>query len=295
MELKILALEKIVEDPDQPRKVLDDATLAGLADSIRQHGLLNPITVTPLAGVEGYRIVTGERRWRASQLAGLFEIPCVVAEPAEDTASRVSEQLVENLQREDLAPLDKARAIQTLKETLAATNREVSQRLGVSERTVGYLLDLLGLPEAIGEQIVNVGPRPAEGQLTEKHGRFLKQLNDQPDLQAHLVEKIRGEKLSADDAGKVVKAIREHPDKAEALLGGKFEEIPSILGISREEAPSFSVGGAFLKQLDRIPGILDEIKLEKASMADLPSIEGKLIAARESLDRKLAEVRAALG
>jgi ParB family transcriptional regulator, chromosome partitioning protein len=294
MELQLIALDRIVEDPDQPRKVLDDASLAGLADSIRQHGLLNPITVVSLAGVDGFRIVTGERRWRASQLAGLFEIPCIVTLPAEDTAARVSEQLVENLQREDLAPLDKARAIQTLKETLDATNREVGQRLGVSERTVGYLLDLLALPEAIGEQIVNVGSRPADGQLTEKHGRFLKQLNDQPDLQAHLVEKIRGEKLSADDAGKVVKAIRENPDKASALLDSKFEEIPSILGISREEAPNFSVGGAFLKQLDRIPGILDEIKLEKASIADLPSIEGKLLAARESLDKKLAEVRAAL-
>lgn len=294
MELQLIALSRIVEDPDQPRKVLDDASLAGLADSIRQHGLLNPITIVPLEGVDGFRIVTGERRWRASQLAGLFEIPCIVAAPAEDTAARVSEQLVENLQREELAPLDKARAIQVLKENLDATNREVGQRLGVSERTVGYLLDLLALPEAIGEQIVNVGSRPADGQLTEKHGRFLKQLNEQPDLQAHLVEKIRGEKLSADDAGKVVKAIRENPDKAEALLDAKFEEIPSILGLSREEAPSFSVGGAFLKQLDRIPGILDEIKLEKASMADLPSIEGKLIAAREALDKKLAEVRASL-
>jgi ParB family chromosome partitioning protein len=295
MELTIIAIEKIVEDPDQPRKVLDDAALAGLADSIRQHGLLNPITVTPLSGIDGFRIVTGERRWRASQRAGLFEIPCLVTDAPEDTAARVSEQLVENLQREDLAPLDKARAIQTLKETLEATNREVAQRLGVSERTVGHLLDLLALPEAIGEQIVSVGPRPSDGQLTEKHGRFLKQLNDQPDLQAHLVEKIRGEKLSADDAGRVVKAIRENPDKAEALLEGKFEEIPSILGLHREEAQTFSVGGAFLKQLDRIPGILDEIKLEKASSADLPAIESMLNAARDAVNKKLAEVKAALG
>ena len=295
MELKQLSPTQIVEDPDQPRKILDEASLAGLADSIRQHGLLNPITVVPLAGVDGYRIVTGERRWRASQLAGLAEIPVLVSTEPEDTAARIAEQLVENLQREDLAPLDKARAIQGLKDNLAATNREVAQRLGVSERTVGYLLDLLGLPEAISEQIVNVGSRPADGQLTEKHGRFLKQLNDQPDLQAHLVEKIRGEKLSADDAGKVAKAIRQNPDKAEQILESKFEEIPSILGIGREEAMNFSAGGAFLKQLERIPAMLDEIKLEKASMADLPSIEQRLLAARTALDRKLAEVKAALG
>ena len=295
MELKIIAISLIVEDADQPRKVLDDAALAGLADSIRQHGVLNPITVVPLTGVDGYRILTGERRWRASQLAGLAEIPCLVTSAPEDTATRVAEQLVENLQREDLAPLDKARAIQTLKDTLDATSREVGQRLGISERTVGYLLDLLELPEAIGEQIVSVGSRPSGGQLTEKHGRFLKQLNDQPDLQAHLVEKIRGEKLSADDTGKVAKAIRQNPDKAERILEAKFEEIPSILGIGREEAQTFSAGGAFLKQLERIPGILDEIKLEKASMADLPQIEQRLLAARAALDLKIAEVKAARG
>ena len=295
MEFLQLSLTLIVEDPDQPRKVLDEASLAGLADSIRQHGLLNPISVVALTGVEGYRIVTGERRWRASQLAGLDTIPVLVVGEPEDTASRIAEQLVENLQREDLAPLDKARAIQSLKDNLAATNREVGQRLGVSERTVGYLLDLLGLPEAIGEQIVNVGSRPADGQLTEKHGRFLKQFNDQPDLQAHLVEKIRGEKLSADDAGKVAKAIRQNPDHAERILEAKFEELPSILGIGREEAMSFSAGGAFLKQLERIPAMLDEIKLEKASMADLPSIEQRLLAVRAALDVKLAEVKAALG
>ena len=74
MELKFIAIEKVIEDPDQPRKVLDEAALAGLADSIRQHGLLNPITVIALEGVDAYRIVTGERRWRASQQAGLLEM-----------------------------------------------------------------------------------------------------------------------------------------------------------------------------------------------------------------------------
>ena len=231
MDLQILDVTRIVEDPDQPRRALDDTTLAGLADSIRQHGILNPITVAPLTAVDGFRIVTGERRWRAAQLAGLTEIPCVVREEGPvDESDRRSEQLIENVQREELTPFDKAGAIKILKERLGATNREVGQRLGISERTIGYLLDLLDLPEAIGEQIVSSPNRPADGNLTEKHGRFLRQLNDQPDLQAHLVEKIKGEKLSADDAGKVAKALRANPDRGEEILSSGVDELPSLLG-----------------------------------------------------------------
>lgn len=291
MELKILPLTKIFEDPEQPRKALDEATLAGLADSIRQHGLLNPITVLALDGVDAYRIVTGERRWRASQLAGLAEMPCIVRTSVAETAERTAEQLIENLQREDLTPLDKASAIKTLKENLGATNKEVGMRLGISERTVGYLLDLLDLPTTISEQIISSPNRPADGNLTEKHGRFLRQLNEQPDLQAHLVEKIKGEKLSADDTGKVAKAMRENPALADEILGAPVMELPSLLG--KKDDTTLSAGRGMAKIVERIPAMLAEVKLERASAADLPTLETKLIEARTAIDRLLAEVKAA--
>lgn len=291
MDLKILPLHKIVEDPNQPRKAIDDATLAGLADSIRQLGLLNPITVVALEGVDAYRIVTGERRWRASQLAGLTEMACIVRTQADETVERTAEQLIENLQREDLLPLDKANGIRVIKDALGATNKEVAQRLGLSERTVGYLLDLLELPAAIGEQIISSPNRPADGNLTEKHGRFLKQLNDQPNLQAHLVEKIKGEKLSADDTGRVAKAMRENPALAEEILEAPVLELPSLLG--KRDETTFSAGRGMAKIVERIPAMLDEVKLERASAADLPLIEGKLLEARSAIDRLLAEVKAA--
>jgi ParB family chromosome partitioning protein len=299
MRLQIIEVSKIVEDPDQPRRALDDAALAGLADSIRQHGVLNPITVVPLDGVDGYRIVTGERRWRASQIAGLFEMPCVVREDAaEDDSEKTAEQLIENLQREELTPLDKARAIRTMKEALDATNKEIGQRLAISERTVGYLLDLLDLPDAIGEQIVSSPNRPADGNLTEKHGRFLRQLNDQPDLQAHLVEKIRGEKLSADDAGKVAKALRSNPDKSEDILGSSMEDLPRVLGRDKrgpngEEPLPFSTGRAFVSILEKMVQGVGEVKVASVSAGDLPALDEAIGRVQEAVNHLAAEIRAA--
>lgn len=289
MNLRIIPIEQIVEDPGQVRKALDDAALSGLADSIRQHGMLNPITVVALEGVEGYRIVTGERRWRAAQRANLYEIPCLVrgAEPEDRTA----EQLIENLQREDLTPLDKANAIRRIKEQVGANNREVAQRLGLSERTVGYLLDLLDLPEAISEQIVSSPNRPADGQVTEKHGRFLRQLNEQPEIQAGLVEKIRNERLSSDDTGKVVRALRSNPDLADAILESGIDTLPSLLG--RPADQPFSVGNALRQVIDGIAPRLSEFSIDQVSAADLPGVEQALEEARRAIDIKLAEVRAA--
>ncbi|MFQ3609963.1 MAG: ParB/RepB/Spo0J family partition protein, partial [Fimbriimonadales bacterium] len=121
MDIKLIALNQIVEDPDQPRRGYDEESLQGLAESIRRYGLINPITVRPLPDGTTYQIVTGERRWRAAQIAGLREIPCIVK--ALDLESVTTEQLIENLQREDLAPIDKARALKQLKESRKLTHR----------------------------------------------------------------------------------------------------------------------------------------------------------------------------
>lgn len=299
MELRFIEVSRIVEDPEQPRRALDDSALAGLADSIRQHGVLNPITVAPLAGIDGFRIVTGERRWRASQLAGLLELPCVVREEAPtDDADKRSEQLIENLQREELSPLDKANAIKLLKARLEATNREVGQRLGLSERTVGYLLDLLDLPESISEQIISSPNRPADGNLTEKHGRFLRQLNDQPDLQAHLVEKIKGEKLSADDAGKVAKALRANPDKHEEIFGADVDDLPRVLGHAKggdssDGPPAFSTGRAFVGLLERTVSTIGEVKIDAVSGGDMPALEEAAGRVKAAIDTLIAQLRAA--
>lgn len=296
MRLEIIDIVRIVEDPDQPRRALDDAALVGLADSIRQHGVLNPITVTPLSGVDGFRIVTGERRWRAAQQAGLTEMPALIREDASDNAEKTAEQLVENLQREELTPLDKANAFKILKETLGATNKEIGQRLGISERTVGYLLDLLDLPEAISEQVISSPNRPADGNITEKHARFLRQLNDEPELQAQLAEKIKDEKLSSDDTGKIAKALRNHPSKRGDIMAGAIDDLADVLDISGDTLngpPPFSSGRAFAGLLERMLPTFEEIRLSSVSGADLPAIEEAVAKVKAAADKLYAEVRAA--
>ncbi len=230
MEVKQINITKIVEDADQPRKHHSEETLQGLSDSIRQHGMLNPITVTPLADSDRFKIVTGERRWRAAKMARLDNIPCVVKDDTNNPDERLTEQLIENLQREDLQPLEKGRAIQHVKTTLNQTNREIARRLGLSDRTVGYLLDLLALPDDIGEAVVSSPNRPADGQLTEKHARFLKQLNESPELQTAVVDKIRDQKLSSDDTGNLVKALKKNPDKSREILDSPTDHLMKFFG-----------------------------------------------------------------
>ena len=227
LQIKSIPVEQIVEDPDQPRQFHDPEGLLGLAESIKRHGILQPITVTPLPNVNMYRIVTGERRWRAAQIAGLTEMPCLVKEV--DAEDAVTEQLIENLQREDLQPLEKARALRHIKEALGATNREVGARIGLSERTVGYLLDLLELPEPIAREVVSSPNRPADGQLTEKHARYLKLLNEQPDLQSAVVEKIKEERITGERTGKIVSALKRRPDRAEEILDATGEDLERLL------------------------------------------------------------------
>jgi ParB family transcriptional regulator, chromosome partitioning protein len=218
IEVRMIPVSQIVEDPEQPRREMDPEGLQGLADSLRQHGMLQPIVVKPLHHVNMYQIVVGERRWRAAQMAGLYEIPCIVREV--DPEEALTDQLIENLQREDLRPIDRARALQAARTRLGLSNRDLASRLGISERMVGYMLELLDLPEAIAEQVVSRPNRPAEGAITEKHARFLKQLNEMPELQAQVAEKIKSDRLSTDDTAKLVKALRMSPERAEEILCG---------------------------------------------------------------------------
>jgi ParB family transcriptional regulator, chromosome partitioning protein len=158
-----LNLASIRPNPLQPRRHFDTEALAELRDSIRQHGLLQPIVVRRKG--DGYEIVAGERRWRACRLAGLQQIPAVVREDLDDRGM-LELALVENVQRQDLDPIERARAFQQLQSVLGVTQEQVADRVGLRRPTVTNLLRLLELPESVQALV-------SSNQLSMGHARAI--------------------------------------------------------------------------------------------------------------------------
>lgn len=174
-----IELSKIEPDPDQPRRHFDDAKLEELAASLRQHGQLQPIRVRWDSKASIYRIVAGERRWRASKLAGRPTIEAIIVDDATSLETVRIEQVVENLQRDDLTKSDTARAYKTLMDSWGITGRELAARLGVSESTISRGLAVLKLSEeerakvdsgkvAVAKAVVRA-PRRRKGKKLERH------------------------------------------------------------------------------------------------------------------------------
>ena len=157
-KIETLPLREIEPDPDQPRKTFEQEALGELAASIAEHGLLQPIAVRP-RGLNGYTIVAGERRWRACRMAGLTEVPVVVKDVTEEQAMELA--LVENLQREDLDPVEEAAGIRELMVRCDLTQEQAAQKLGKSRSTLANSLRLLNLPETVLELLksgfINMG------------------------------------------------------------------------------------------------------------------------------------------
>jgi ParB family chromosome partitioning protein len=162
-ELRELPLELIVANPNQPRRHFDEEALNALAGSLGERGVLQPVLVRPKPGGT-YELVAGERRWRAAQIAGLTEIPALVR--ARDDAATLELALIENMAREDLNPIEEARACAALVEELGLTREDVGRRVGRSRVAVSNLLRLLDLPDETIELLEHE-------QLSEGHGRAL--------------------------------------------------------------------------------------------------------------------------
>ena len=143
---RLIPLSDIDVDPDQPRTVFDEQKLSELASSIKEYGVLTPILVRPLEGGT-YRLISGERRLRASRSVGLSEIPAMIDSEESGDAEILAKQLVENLQRQDLGPLEKSQAIGILKDRFSLSVREIAEKLGVSKSSVQRSIDVLSLPD----------------------------------------------------------------------------------------------------------------------------------------------------
>ncbi len=184
-----LEIERLRPNERQPRTRFDEESLAELAESIRAQGVVQPIVVTPEAGGK-YKIVAGERRWRAAKLAGLTTVPVAMRQVA-DERELLELALVENLQRSDLNPLEEAEAYRALREDFQLSQDEIGQRVGKSRPAIANALRLLRLPTAVQDLL-------REGRLTAGQARPLLAL-EQPQAQVELAERAVREGLSARD------------------------------------------------------------------------------------------------
>lgn len=163
MATNTLPLNEIVPNKEQPRKTFDEGTLQELADSISQHGVLQPLLVRPLAA-GGYQLVAGERRWRASRMAGLKEVPVVIKELSDIETMEIA--IIENLQREDLNPIEEAEGLQALIDRCGFTQEEVAVSVGKSRPAIANSLRLLKLPSEVRDMTRN-------GEISAGHARAL--------------------------------------------------------------------------------------------------------------------------
>lgn len=226
-----IEVDRIKPNPFQPRRDFDQAKLQDLADSIKMYGILQPLVVTRKEVIKEdggltteYELIAGERRLRASKLAGLREVPALIRAKEDDDRAKLELAIIENLQREDISPVDKARAFKQLAEKFKMTHGEIAKKVGKSREYVSNSIRVLGLPE---EMLVAMG----EGKITEGHSRPLLMLVDRPEEQHVLFKDIMLRKLTVRDAEKISRKIAtERVRKTSLLPDAQLMEIEHEIG-----------------------------------------------------------------
>ena len=223
--IETLPLREIEPDPGQPRKTFDDETLAELSASIAEHGLLQPIAVRPKPS-GGYLIVAGERRWRASRMAGLTEVPVIVKDVTDEQAMELA--LVENLQREDLDPVEEAAGIRELMTRCDLTQEQAARKLGKSRSALANSLRLLSLPETVLELLKS-------GFITIGHAKVILGLPT-PELQEEAAQMIAENQLNVRQAEALCKKLAKPAKEPVAA------PLPSALSVEVEESLKQALG-----------------------------------------------------
>ena len=252
--VKLIPVEFLSPNPDQPRKTFNEDELAELAESIADKGLLQPLLVRPLPGPdERYQIVAGERRWRAAQRARLHEAPCIVRELTDRETLEIA--IVENVQRSDLNPVDEARALKQLVESFGHTQEDVARAVGKSRAHVANMLRLLALPKGVLAKLET-------GRLSAGHARAVANAPDPDALAERIVEEglsVRAaEKLARDASGRPEqKRSRAAPETKDADTRALEADLAARLGLDVEirhagERGEVRVRYASLEQLDEV-------------------------------------------
>lgn len=259
---RTLGIGQLTPNPDQPRTHFDAKAITELADSIRQHGLIQPILVRPIPNnPDMFEIVAGERRWRASQKAQLHEVPVVIRELDDGQVLQIA--LIENLQRQDLNAIEEAKGYQRLIDDYAFSPDDVGQSVGRSRSHVSNMMRLLSLPQSVQSMVISAD-------LTAGHARALVGAQNPALLAQEIVSKglsvRQTEKLAADDAGRTI----QHRDKSGAK-GLTFKD-PNILSLEKEITEKLglkvtvSMAGEFngtlsvdFKSLDQLDDVLQRL------------------------------------
>lgn len=222
-------LDKIRPNPYQPRKEFDEAKLKDLSESIRMYGVLQPLVVTRHETINEdtglsvvYELIAGERRLRASKLAGLSQVPVIIRSGDEQNRMKLELAIIENLQREDLNPIDRARAFARLVEEFGFKHIQVAQKIGKSREYVSNSMRLLGLPEDI-QQALSVG------KITEGHARPIMMLADRPQEQSTLFKEIMFKKLTVREAEGIARRIAQ-----DRIRKKEFDVTPEMMDIEKQ-------------------------------------------------------------
>lgn len=254
--LRTLPVTQLQPGKYQPRTHMDQASLSELADSIKAQGIMQPILVRPV-GQDKYEIIAGERRWRAAQLAGLSEVPVMVREIPDEAALAMS--LIENIQRENLNPLEEANGIQRLIDEFSMTHQAAAEAVGRSRSAVTNLLRLRSLHETVQEMLM-------QNRIDMGHARALIALSGAKQIAA--AEQIAHKGLSVREAEQLVKRVNEKPApknvaKTDQDVLGLQEELADVLGAG-VKIESGKNGTGWLKihfaSLDQLDEIISRIK-----------------------------------
>ncbi len=263
-----IEVEKIKPNPYQPRKEFDEAHLRDLSDSIRQYGILQPLVVTrnevplPEGGmVVEYELIAGERRLRASKMAGLLRVPVIIQAGVTDPRLKLELAIIENLQREDLNPVDRALSFARLVQEFSLKHTEIAKKVGKSREYVSNSLRLLVLPKEILDSL-------AQGRITEGHARPLMMLSDRKEEQGTLYKEILFKKLTVREAEQIARHIAHDkirkklpPDPEMELIE---KELAETLG-TRVSIERRQVGGGKLVidffSSDDLRALLDKVHL----------------------------------
>ena len=261
--VETIKISLIEPKSDQPRKYFDEESLEQLADSIKQHGLLQPIIVRRIGG-GFFQIVAGERRWRASKMAGLTEIPAIIIEADEMKASELA--IIENVQREDLNPYEEAVAYKALMDTYGLTQEEVAQRVGKSRSAIANTLRLLDLPDDVLEMLKSAD-------ISAGHARALLGLKNK-DAIVDVAMKILEFSLSVRDTEDLVKKLNKDYEKSLKADEGEQEDELAVDYAKDLERRAMSLTGKIVKIKSK--GKKKSVEIEYIDNEDLEDILVKL-------------------